>query len=139
MTFAAGGVPFICGGVYYDGDYYDSDLCFKYVPSSDEWVVSGVMSEAKSEIGYGSSESWGLVMAGGDNGGPLLSSSVETTADGIIFENLPDLEVEVSGSCVVVIDDDRIFTSGGYHDPGLRRDSYIFSRTNNSWSRYNLF
>ena len=136
MTFAEG-VPFICGGISYDGDFYDSDLCLKYVPSSDEWVVSGVMSESKSEMGYGSSESWGLVMAGGDNGTEI--SSVETTADGIIFDNLPDLEVGVSGSCVAVIDDDRIFTSGGYYDPGLRRASYVFSRTNNSWSRYRLF
>ena len=111
---------------------------------SDEWVISGTLTEERSSMGYGSSESWGLVMAGGYLGSYQLLSSVETTANGITFGTLPDLEIEVESPCLVVIDDDKIFTCGGFITSVtgteiLSRDTYMFSKTTNSWSRYVLF
>ena len=59
--FAEGHIPFICGGK--DDEEY-TDLCYKYVAALDEWEVSGTMAEERGYSGYGSSESWGLVMGG---------------------------------------------------------------------------
>ena len=66
------------------------------------------MAEARAYSGYGSSESWGLVMVGGYNSNLGLLLSVETTNNGEDFGSLPDLEIENRDSCLVVIDDDRI-------------------------------
>ena len=70
--FAEGGIPYVCGGYHQDGDTY-SDLCYKYVAALDDWDISGTMSEERRNSGYGSSESWGLVMTGGytSNAGDL--------------------------------------------------------------------
>ena len=89
--FAGGGIPFVCGGL--DQSSY-TDVCHKYVATSDEWVISGTMAEARAQTGYGSSESWGLVMAGGLNSNTMLSS-IETT-DNIIQNHI----VKVSGLCI---------------------------------------
>ena len=62
-------------------------------------------------------------------------SSVETTSDGETFGSLPNLPHEYYESCVVIIDDDRIFTCGGYE---TESQTLIFSKSNNSWSRYNI-
>ena len=88
----------------------------------------------RTNSGYGSSESWGLVMVGGisyNDLGPL--SSVETTNNGEDFGSLPDLEIENGDSCLVVIDEDKIFTCGGL---GASTDTFVFSKTTNLWSRY---
>ena len=82
--------------------------------------------------GYGSSENWGLVMAGGYNQGTL--SSVETTDDGQVFGSLPDLPEEDEFFCLVVVDDDRIFTCGGDGYP-TSTSTFIFSKMTNVWSR----
>ena len=126
--FAGGGIPFVCGG-YANSTY--TDVCHKYVATSDEWVISGTMAEARAQTGYGSSESWGLVMAGGFNFNYL--SSIESTDNGEIFRTLPDLEIENFDSCLVVVDDDRIFTCGGFLGT---TDTFIFSNKTNLWSRY---
>jgi len=62
---------------------------------------------------------------------PTYLSTVDQTNNGETFRNLPDLEIENRDSCVVAIDDDRIFTCGG--DQGLT-DTFIFSNTTNLWS-----
>ena len=80
--------------------------------------------------GYGSSESWGLVMAGGNNGYDI--SSVETTDDGQVLGSLPDLPQENYYSCLVIVDDDIIFTCGGYLS---LTSTLIFSKKTNLWSR----
>ena len=103
--------------------------------NSDEWVISGTIAEARSSSGYGSSESWGLVIAGGFN--DTFFSNVESTYNGEIFGTLPDLEIEVDRSCVVVIDDGNIFTCGGVgNDGSSKTDTFIFSNASNLWSRY---
>ena len=125
--FAGGGIPFVCGGS-------GVDLCYRYVAASDEWVISGTMTEERGYCGYDSSESWGLVMAGGYDG--YLSnylSSVESTSNGETFGNLPDLEKENQQNCLVVVDDERIFTCGGGQEP---TDTFLFSNTTKLWSRY---
>ena len=129
---AEGGIPFVCGGWNALGAGYGS--CYKYVAKSDNWVISGTMAEQRAYSGYGSSESWGLVMAGGYSN--KLLSSVESTYNGEIFGTLPDLEIEMDRSCVVVIDDDNVFTCGGYAEStSTRTDTYIFSNASNLWSR----
>ena len=83
-SFAEGGAPFLCGGYRYGIDY---SLCLKYQPANDSWVFSGEMVEERSLSGYGSSESWGLVMAGGRNSFSL--ATIATTSDGEYFGSLP--------------------------------------------------
>ena len=59
-------------------------------------------------------------------------SSVVTTDDGTgNYESLPDLPGGNVQSCLVIIDDDRIFTCGGYFQP---RDTFIFDNFYNSSS-----
>ena len=104
--------------------------------SSDEWVLSGKMTDARAYFGYGSSKSRGLVMAGGNSVTGFLSS-VEMTKDGETFETLPDLDIEVDKSCLVVLNDDTIFTCGGFNgNPDTASYTFLFSDTTNSWSRY---
>ena len=129
LFFAEGRIPFICGGKD-DEDY--TDLCYKYVAALDEWEVSGTMAEERGYGGYGSSESWGLVMGGGYNFGTGYLSSVATTVNGQALGSLPDLPNRDDQQCLAVIDDEKIFTSGGDQNPS---DAFIFSKSTNSWSR----
>ena len=137
--FSVGETPFICGGygeTY--GDFYDD--CYKYIAASDEWVNSGYMSEKRVYSGYGSSEKWGLVMAGGWSQTPFYEdalSSVETSYNGETFTSLPDMPGLNGDSCLVVIDDDRIFTCGGH--PNTRENitgTLIFTESTNTWNKY---
>ena len=83
--------------------------------------------------GYDHSEMWGLVMAGGGhitNSPPLLN--VTTTKNGRDFLALANLPDGNSYSCVVIIDEDRIFTCGGYN---TESDTLIFSNSTGSWTR----
>ena len=93
------------------------------------------MVERRDSMGYGSSESWGLVMVGGYSSSIGSIISVETTSDGKTFGSLPNLPHENRDSCVVVIDDDRLFMCGGVE---TESQTLIFSKPNNSWSRYNI-
>ena len=84
------------------------------------------MPEEKGFSGYDHSEMWGLVMVGGYRD----ISSVITTDNGKVFGSLPDLPEETSFACVVIIDEDRIFTCGGsYGVPTL-----IFTNSTGSWN-----
>ena len=123
------GTPFICGGK--DADRY-TDLCHKYVAALDEWEVSGTMAEERGYGSYASSESWGMVMGGGYNFDTGFLSSVATTVDGQVFGSLTDLPNSDDQQCLAIIDDDKIFISGGDKNPS---DAYIFSKSTNSWSR----
>ena len=89
------------------------------------------MPEQRAYSGYDHSEMWGLVMAGGYTGNNYLSS-VTTTERGEVFGSLPDLPNANDRSCVVIIDEDRIFTCGGYY---AESETLIFSNLTGSWSR----
>ena len=91
------------------------------------------MAEGRFLSGYGSSESWGLVMAGGTDDGGFILATVATTDDGESFGSLPDLPDESERSCLAIIDDDRLFKCGGYP---TYYDTLIFSKSTNSWSRH---
>ena len=127
-----GGAPFYCGGY----NQYYKDECYKYDAALDDWSTSGYITGYRRSAGYGSSESWGLVMAGGRsccNGDSSFTiSTVETTKNGETFGSLPDIPEEDEHSCLVIIDDDRIFMCGGVRGSSL---SYIFSQSANSWER----
>ena len=129
-SFPEGGIPFVCGGT---SNSEKNDGCYKYEAANDEWINSGTMSGSRYFSGYGSSESWGLVMAGGF-GDAIIGelSSVETTYNGETFASLPDIPQSNRESCIVIIDDDRIFISGGSTD----LDTQIFTNSTNSWQRY---
>ena len=93
------------------------------------------MAEAKTLGGYDSSEFWGLIMAGGINNAAVENiASVETTVNGEIFEYLPDLLVANYDFCVVIVDEDKIFTCGG-GEFWLSRTTLIFQKSTNSWNR----
>ena len=91
----------------------------------------GTLAVGRTHAGYGSSENWGLVMAGGISYDISYISSVETTEDGQVFEALPDLPERDSLSCLVIVDDDRVFTCGGQVSSF---STFLFSRTTNVWS-----
>ena len=129
MRIPEGRIPFVCGG--YNG-FDHTDVCYKYVAASDEWVESGNMAKPRAFSGYASSKSWGLVMSGGRGISNIYLSSIEQTRNGETFGNLPDLVSENYDSCVVVIDEDRIFTCGGRY---LSTNTFIYSNTTNLWSR----
>ncbi len=76
------------------------------------------MFEERAYSGYASSQSWGLVVAGGYNGDVI--SSVETTYNMVTFGHYPDMPAENYKSCLVMIDEERIFTCG--IRPGSDRD-----------------
>ena len=126
-------MPYICGGFIQGSGF--SDSCYKYDGILDQWTFSGTMPEEKSTTGYDHSEKWGLVIAGGyvnfGDGNNYLSS-VTTTDQGEVFGALPNLPNGNDDSCVVIIDEDRIFTCGGFISES---DTLIFSNSNSTWSR----
>ena len=124
-------MPFLCGG-----GLYGFDKCFKYEAAFDTWDILGTLAVGRSYAGFSSSDSWGLVMAGGVDGGDNVVSSVPTTKNGmgIISESLPDLPTKKENSCLVVIDDERLFNCGG-QGSNLLSETLIFSKSTNSWSR----
>ena len=119
-------MPYYCGGNIWGSG--STDECYKYAFALDEWTLSGLMPEAKSSCGSDSSESWGLIVAGGTSGG----NSVETTDNGEVFEPLPNLPEENWDFCTVIIDEDRIFACGGYNPLA---GTLIFQRSTNIWNR----
>ena len=89
------------------------------------------MAEAKAYGAYDSSEFWGLILVGG-TGDDDEVPTVETTYNGEVFEPLPDLPEANWDSCVVIIDQDRIFTCGGHYGPS---ETFIFQKSTNTWNR----
>ena len=88
------------------------------------------MAEAKAYGAYDSSEFWGLILAGGK--GDVEFPTVETTYNGEVFEPLPDLPEANWDFCLVIVDQDRIFTCGGDDTPTV---TLIFQKSTNSWNR----
>ena len=84
------GLPYFCGGKDYDTDVSN---CYQYVPAIDEWFYTGKLGdEGRSFMGYGSSPSGTLVMAGGrDYFGPV--ADVTATDDGLSFRSLPGMNM----------------------------------------------
>ena len=74
-------------------------------------------------------------MAGGYDFGSSYLATVETTLDGQTFGALPDRssDGQRAASCLVIIDDDSIFTCGRI--PLESHAAYIFSFTTNSRKR----
>ena len=112
--------------------YADTADCYKYEFDLDEWILSGTMTRAKAYGGYDSSEEWGLILVGGD--GTNVFSSVETTNNGEVFDSLPDLPEATWDFCALIIDQDRIFTCGGYWSTGQDTKTLIFQKSTNSWN-----
>ena len=137
-NFTEGGLPFVCGGVIGDPEPNDTlpKYCYKYDATLDEWAISGTMPKARYSSGYDSSEIWGLIMAGGIGSFTMLPS-VTTTDNGEVFGSLPHLPninftTGSENPCVVIIDEDRIFTCGGWQSD---TDTLIFSNSTGTWSR----
>ena len=126
--FTEGSSPFICGGY---GSSGSTDLCYTYTAALDEWVISGTMAEERGRSGYASSDTWGLIMAGGYNYGSGSLASVETSYDGESFASLPAMPDESRNSCLVVIDEENILKCGGLP---TYTDTLMFSKSTNTWS-----
>ena len=88
------------------------------------------MAEERRGSGYASSDTWGLIMAGGYDGSGSLAS-VETSYDGESFASLPAMPDESYYSCLVVIDEDNILKCGG---SPTYTDTLMFSKSTNTWS-----
>ena len=73
---------------------------------------------------------WGIVLAGDWKG---ESDSAETTNDGTVFDPLTDLPNANGFTCMAIIDDDRLFVTGGSNNP---TETFIFSQSQNFWFRY---
>ena len=71
--FTDGGIPFVCGGW---GSPY-TDTCYKYDAALDTWDISGTLALRRGYLSYGSSDNWGLVIAGGICGSGCYFSTVE--------------------------------------------------------------
>ena len=76
----------------------------------------------RTSVAYDYSDSWGLVMIS-----PIcrnchsLNPGLQMTRDGIVFNRLagyPNSESKSAPGCLVVVDDENIFTAGG--DNGVR-------------------
>ena len=66
-------------------------------------------------------------------------STVQTTYEGEDFGALPDLPEKVFYNCLVVVDEDRIFTCGGVAGAMLAVDyTFVFSRQKGNWTRYEI-
>ena len=87
---AEGGLPYFCGGKNYDTDVSN---CYQYLAAVDEWIFTGQLgTEGRSFMGYGSSQSGTLFLAGGrDYFGPV--ADVTATDDPPSFRSLPGMNM----------------------------------------------
>ena len=83
-------MPYFCGGQNYDTDVSN---CYQYLAAFDEWIFTGRLGdEGRSFMGYGSSRSGELVMAGGRDYFGFVDT-VTATNDGISFRTLPGMNM----------------------------------------------
>ena len=98
----------MCGGQQYsENGTFITDLCYQYAPEVDTWFESGRLSEERFAIGYDYSDSWGLVMTGGEGPNLISKDSVEMTRDGFLFETYQSMPDTKSYHCAAIVDDDR--------------------------------
>jgi secreted trypsin-like serine protease len=130
-TLHPGSIPIVCGGrqgVQVGG----TGNCFEYNYSEDHWYKSGSMPEPKFESSYASSPEWGLVMSGGRINTINGDASVFSTKDGKTFERLKNLQKPDFHHCLVVIDKDELFMTGGYYG---RKKTYIYNKSAANWAK----
>ena len=60
LSFYVAKIPHVCGG-------WSRHECFRYVPTNDTWVVSGMLQHKHIRPGYTYHNEFGLVITGGNN------------------------------------------------------------------------
>ncbi len=83
------------------------------------------------ESGYAYHPSWGLVMSGGKREDTREDelNSVITTKNGREFEVLAPLPVNLTDHCLVIVDEDRLFVTGGETGRDRQKGAYVFSKS----------
>ena len=113
FTFTLGGLPHICGGRQgADSDANTTDICYRFDMDRQIWEQYGAMMDKRRSMAYDYSSEWGLVISGGYDGENYLTS-VEQSFDGINFTPLPDLPIEQLAHCLVILDENFLFVTGG--------------------------
>ena len=131
MFVFSDGHPYICGG--YDGSHFSYlDTCYGYMPMSDSWEEVGTMPSRRAYSAYAVMDGFGLVMAGGYDGGSTLDSVI-VTMDGSTFETLDSLPTASYEGCLTVVDETTLLLSGGRGDENQALSYYIPIDT---WIRY---
>jgi len=151
-TLGEGKIPHICGGRYWGCDVEDftctdrgiNDECYRYNPELDTWTVSGVINPYKDEHSACAFNSVPeLIMNGGcdGTGGPCeigVENSTIYTRDGETFVDLAPMPIGLSKHCMVALDGDDMFVTGGYKrdETGSQFDSnksYLYHSDTMEW------
>jgi len=154
-TLGADKLPHVCGGSISGCDieaqpypcetYENNDLCYRYDPALDTWTVSGNISSSADLyfdqhcainsvpeiIITGSCDPYNPA----ENGPCSDETSTIFTGDGETFANLPPIPVALRSTCVVALDDNNLFVTGGTYiaDYGYSNKSYLFRSDTLLW------
>ena len=127
-------LPMFCGGQL-RGHGYSCD-CFAYKQS--EWVsYPGIspcrgLSASAAFIDQENGKNT-FVIAGGSSG--IVDSSKVESFDGETWNSLPNLTSQLSGHCMVAINDTVLLSMGGFKYPELTNyKTYFFNSELNEWS-----
>ena len=114
------------------------DACYELDVSDENstWTEVGALPSPVLESGYAYHPSWGLVISGGLREDDLKGNEVDmanvvVTKDGRKFEELAPLPVNLTDHCLAIVDDDRLFVTGGETGGGKNRQNrtYIYSKS----------
>jgi hypothetical protein len=127
--------PWVCGG---ESDQTTTrQECYAYNQATDSWTPRSSMKTARvfaaaNPIKDGT-ELW---ITGGKDGNTLLQSTEILTAAGTWVAG-PELPVPLAQHCIVGLDSDRVFISGGIvtaDDTTGTKKAYIYSFRTNVWT-----
>lgn len=132
-------LPHVCGGSYSEcGDLTcnedESDECYRYNPDLDSWTLSGIMSSSTND--YTACTVNGvpeMIMNGGYSGSSSVSRSTRYTSDGELFGNLPPMPMGFLRHCVVALDGDDLFVTGGITSSGRSGKSFLYHSDTMEW------
>lgn len=86
------------------------------------------MIKGRASVAHDSDPSWGLVIAGGYVSGGEYLDTVEVTQDGMSFYNLEPLPSPKDEACLAIIDEERIFVTGGQD-----KSTYVYYKSSEEW------
>ena len=125
-----GGIPTVCGGRQgADSAANSSDLCYRFDPQLETWEQYGKVDFKSYSMAHDFSPEWGLVISGGYDGSPGgfdYLSYVEQTFDGFNFKVLPVMPEPLYRHCLVIVDEDTLFVSGGLVSSTNLNNTYLY-------------
>ena len=123
------GNPNICGFLEQESFCYSLDIKNQYWNIHNYTIIEQRSHAAGVQLENGS---W--IIFGGQKfseGVPVLLNTSEILIETQFYFG-PQLPLSLSGHCVVKVDDDQIFTAGGYGQPFLK-DTFYLQIQNNTW------